>query len=63
LGRARYRGRAKVQIQAYMVASVQNLKRVIEVVLSGLSSCLEKLSKLLPNLGSNFIFKFSVLSF
>src|SRR5271156_4641667 len=30
LSRARYRGRAKVQIQAYMVASVLNLKRVME---------------------------------
>jgi transposase len=28
LGRARYRGRAKMQIQAYMIASVQNLKRL-----------------------------------
>jgi hypothetical protein len=29
LGRARYRGRAKVQIQAYMIAVVQNLKRMM----------------------------------
>ena len=29
LSRARYRGLPKVQIQAYMVASVQNLKRII----------------------------------
>ena len=28
LDRARYRGRAKMQIQAYMIASVQNLKRL-----------------------------------
>ena len=29
LERARYRGRAKVQIQAYMIALVQNVKRMI----------------------------------
>ena len=29
LGRARYRGRAKVQIQAYMIALVQNIKRMM----------------------------------
>ena len=29
LGRARYRGRSKMQIQAYMIAVVQNLKRMI----------------------------------
>jgi transposase len=29
LGRARYRGRAKVQIQAYMIAVVQNIKRMM----------------------------------
>lgn len=30
LSRARYRGRAKMQIQAFMVATVQNLKRLVE---------------------------------
>jgi hypothetical protein len=29
LGRARYRGRSKVQIQAYMIALVQNIKRMM----------------------------------
>jgi hypothetical protein len=29
LDRARYRGRAKVQIQAYMIAVVQNIKRMM----------------------------------
>jgi len=29
LSRARYRGRAKVQIQAYMSATAQNLKRLV----------------------------------
>lgn len=29
LARARYRGRAKVQIQAYLTATVQNLKRLV----------------------------------
>jgi transposase len=32
LRRARYRGRAKMQIQAYMVATVQNLKRLMEAM-------------------------------
>ena len=31
LGRARYRGRAKMQIQAYMISFVQNLKRLVEL--------------------------------
>lgn len=29
LDRAKYRGLAKMQIQAYMIAAVQNLKRVV----------------------------------
>ncbi len=29
LARAKYRGRAKVQIQAYLTAMVQNLKRLV----------------------------------
>ncbi len=29
LARARYRGRPKVQIQAYLIAMVQNLKRLV----------------------------------
>ena len=29
LARAKYRGRAKVQIQAYLTATVQNLKRLV----------------------------------
>ena len=32
LSRARYRGRAKVQIQAYMSATAQNLKRLVKAV-------------------------------
>ena len=32
LSRARYRGRAKVQIQAYLSATVQNLKRLVAVL-------------------------------
>ncbi len=38
LKRARYRGRAKVQIQAYMIATVQNLKRLVAVVWALLAS-------------------------
>lgn len=33
LRRARYRGRAKVQIQAYIIASIQNLKRLAAFIL------------------------------
>ena len=32
LSRARYRGRSKMQIQAYLIATVQNLKRLTEVL-------------------------------
>ena len=32
LSRARYRGRAKVQIQAYLSATEQNLKRLVKAV-------------------------------
>ena len=46
LSRARYRGRAKMQIQAYMVATVQNLKRLI--------SFIPDMRPLLGNLG-NFL--------
>lgn len=34
LRRAKYRGRAKMQIQAYLVATVQNLKRLVREVFS-----------------------------
>ena len=33
LSRAKYRGRAKVQIQAYLTAMVQNLKRLVAALL------------------------------
>jgi hypothetical protein len=33
LARAKYRGRAKVQIQAYLTATVQNLKRLVFLLL------------------------------
>jgi hypothetical protein len=33
LARAKYRGRANVQIQAYMTAAVQNIKRLIQASL------------------------------
>jgi hypothetical protein len=32
LSRARYRGRAKVQIQAYLSATAQNLKRLVKAI-------------------------------
>ena len=34
LARAKYRGRAKVQIQAYLTAMVQNLKRLVFFILT-----------------------------
>ena len=43
LDRAKYRGRSKMQIQAYLVASVQNLKRLMEVVIDLLIAILRKL--------------------
>jgi transposase len=36
LSRARYRGRSKVQIQAYLSATVQNLKRLVKALLGWL---------------------------
>ena len=33
LARAKYRGRAKVQIQAYLTGMVQNLKRLVFLIL------------------------------
>jgi len=38
LARARYRGRAKVQIQAYLIAMAQNLKRLVGLFCSWLIS-------------------------
>ncbi len=39
LSRARYRGRAKVQIQAYLSATAQNLKRLVAALLGWLIVC------------------------
>ena len=39
LSRAKYRGRAKVQIQAYLCAIVQNLKRLIFPLYCWLFAC------------------------
>jgi hypothetical protein len=39
LARARYRGRAKVQIQAYLSAIVQNLKRLLFPLYCWLIAC------------------------
>lgn len=46
LGRARYRDKWKVQVQAYLVASVQNLKRLMAVGPDGLISILFELAQL-----------------
>jgi len=39
LARAKYRGRSKVQIQAYLCAIVQNLKRLLFPLYDWLLSC------------------------
>lgn len=44
LGRARYRRRHNMQIQAYMIATVQNLKRLLNLV-SWIKSILESLAE------------------
>lgn len=49
LSKARYRGIEKVQIQAYMVASVQNVKRLIKHLLYAYLSFLNLLKKYLTN--------------
>jgi hypothetical protein len=40
LARAKYRGRSKVQIQAYLCAIVQNLKRLLFPIYCWLFTCL-----------------------
>ncbi|NEJ83791.1 hypothetical protein GR268_45900, partial [Rhizobium leguminosarum] len=49
LSKARYRRVEKVQIQAYMVASVQNIKRLIKHLLYAYLSFLNFLKKYLTN--------------
>jgi hypothetical protein len=49
LSKARYRGVKKVQIQAYMVYSVQNVKRLIKHLLYAYLSFLNFLKKYLTN--------------
>ena len=39
LARAKYRGRRKVQIQAYLSAIAQNLKRLVALFFSWLAAC------------------------
>ena len=39
LARAKYRGRSKVQIQAYLIAIVQNLKRLLFPLYCWLLTC------------------------
>lgn len=59
LSRARYRGRAKMQIQAYMIATVQNLKRLVNL-LPDLKLIIEELFE---NLRKSFLQKFSISPF
>ena len=46
LARAKYRGRAKVQIQAYLTATVQNLKRLVFLFLLALQGKLKVIPKI-----------------
>lgn len=54
--RARYRGRAKMQIQVYMTATVQNLKRLAGSFFEDLTAILQKCVRkfLLPKLAQEF---------
>ena len=49
LSRARYRGRAKVQIQAYMSATAQNLKRLVKAFFAWLLIQLSHHRKNMPH--------------
>lgn len=49
LRKARYRGRAKVQIQIYMISIVQNLKRLATAAIDSLKTFLQDLIKNLEN--------------
>ena len=50
LARARYRGRVKMQIQSYMTAIVQNLKRIAISLTLILKTVLENLIKIFEKL-------------
>ena len=45
LARAKYRGRGKVQIQAYLIAIVQNLKRLLFPIYCWLVACWSRLTR------------------
>ena len=49
LSRARYRGRGKMQIQAYMISFVQNLKRLMDLCPDGPVLLLTRFGKILEN--------------
>ena len=46
--RAKYRGRSKVQIQAYLCAIVQNLKRLLFPLYCWLIACWSRLTRTIP---------------
>ncbi len=54
--RARYRGRAMMQIQVYMTATVENLKRLVGSLWNDLATILQKFVRefLLPKLAQEF---------
>ena len=53
LARAKYRGRSKVQIQAYLCAIVQNLKRLLFPLYCWLLSCCWRWKREATQAGSN----------
>ena len=50
LSRAKYRGREKVQIQAYFTAIVQNLKRLLFPLYCWLMSCRQSMHTSAPDI-------------
>jgi len=57
LSRAKYRGRPKVQIQAYLSAIVQNLKRLLFPLYCWLIACWSRLTRTIPQAQSSCVMK------
>ncbi len=63
LRRAKYRGLAKTQIQVYLSASVQNLKRLIKALGDMPGSTLDAFIQILARKSDQFCQKFAFLVF
>ena len=57
LARAKYRSRPKVQIQAYLSAIVQNLKRLLFPLYCWLIACWSRLTRTIPQARSSSVMK------